>query len=192
KLMLSATFLTKPPPQRARTIIRNILIAFGILVVAMWVAVGFSIVTARRHALEDTNTQGRNLMIAFREEVAAILRGVEAESNVIAERVRSEGDGFDIHAWGEKNLLISPGAAHATLIGPDGNLKSTTFDPPYASTYFGDREHFRIHLDGKFHGLFIGPTVMGRLTSGHPIMALTRRVEGGGGAFLRVRECVVP
>src|SRR3984957_2906771 len=98
--MLSAIVTTNSPPRRARTIIRTILVVFGILVVAMWTAVGFSVFTARHHALEDANTEGRNLMIAFREEVAAILRGVEAQSNVIAERMRSDGDGFDLHAWG--------------------------------------------------------------------------------------------
>jgi hypothetical protein len=129
--MLPATALTNSPPRRARTIIRTILVAFGVLVVAMWAAVGFSVVTARQNALEDANSEGRNLMIAFREEVATILRGVEAQSNLIAERMRSDGDGFDLHAWGEKNVLISPGVAHATIIGPDGNLKSTTFPPPF-------------------------------------------------------------
>jgi hypothetical protein len=141
--MLSA--ILKNSPLRTRTIIGTILIVFGILVVAMWVAVGFSAVIARQHALVDANVEGRNLMIAFREEVATILRGVEAQTNLIVERMRSEGDGFDIRAWGEKNVLISPGVAHASIIGPDGHLKSTTFDPPYATTYFGDREHFRIH-----------------------------------------------
>src|SRR5580704_10340006 len=139
KLMLSAIVSTNSPSRRARTIVPTILIAFGILVVAMWVAVAFSVVTARQHALEDANSEGRNLMIAFREEVATILRDVEAQSNLIAERMRSEGDGFDLHAWGEKNVVISPGVAHATIIGPDGNIKSTTYDIPFSSLYLGDR-----------------------------------------------------
>jgi signal transduction histidine kinase len=189
--MLSATPLTTSPPRRARTIIRIILIAFGILVVAMWAAVGYSVVTARRNAIKDAQSEGRNLMIAFREEVATILRGVDAQSNLIAERMRSEGDSFDLHAWGEKNVLISPGMAHATIVGPDGNIKSTTYDLPSSSLYLGDREHFRIHLDGKFHGLFIGPTVLGRLTSGAPIMPITRRVEAEDGTFLGVVDILV-
>ena len=188
--MLSAIVLTNSPPRRAGTIIRTILIAFGILVVAMWTAVGFSVVTARRHALEDARSESRNLMIAFREEVATILRGVEAQSNLIGERMRSEGDGFDLHAWGENNVLISPGVAQATIIGPDGNLRSTTFDPPFTSTYFGDREHFRIHLDGKFHGLFIGQTVLGRLTPG-PVLPITSRVDAEDGTFLGVLNILV-
>jgi signal transduction histidine kinase len=188
--MLSAIVLTNSPPRRAGTIIRTILIAFGILVVAMWTAVGFSVVTARRHALEDARSEGRNLMIAFREEVATILRGVEVQSNLIGERMRSEGDRFDLHAWGENNVLISPGVAQATIIGPDGNLRSTTFDPPFTSTYFGDREHFRIHLDGKFHGLFIGQTVLGRLTPG-PVLPITSRVDAEDGTFLGVLNILV-
>jgi signal transduction histidine kinase len=188
--MLSATVSTNSPPHRARKIIRIILIAFGILVVAMWAAVGFSVVTARQHDLDDAHSEARNLMIAFREEVASILRGVEVQSNLIAERMRSEGDSFDIRAWGEKNVLVSSGMAQATIIGPDGNLKSTTFDPPFTSTYFGDRAHFRIHLDGKFHGLFIGQTVAGRLTNG-PILPISSRVEGKDGTFLGVLNILV-
>jgi len=129
-------------------------------------------------------------MIAFREEVATILRGVEVQSNLIGERMRSEGDRFDLHAWGENNVLISPGVAQATIIGPDGNLRSTTFDPPFTSTYFGDREHFRIHLDGKFHGLFIGQTVLGRLTPG-PVLPITSRVDAEDGTFLGVLNILV-
>ena len=156
----------------------------------MWAAVGFSLVTARQRALKDANSEGRNLMIAFREEVATVLRGVETQSHLIAERMRSEGAGFDLHAWGEKNVLISPGMAHATIVGPDGNLRSTTFDPPFTSTYFGDREHFRIHLDGKFRGLFIGQTVFGRLTT-NPILPISRRVDARDGTFLGVLNIVV-
>jgi signal transduction histidine kinase len=189
KLMLSAVS-TNSPTRRARTIVRTILIAFGVLVLAMWAVVGFSVITARQHDLDDAQAEARNLMIAFREEVATILRGVEAQSNVIAERMRSEGDGFDLHAWGKNNGLGAPGASQATMIGPDGNLKSTTFDPPYASTYFGDRPHFRIHLDGRFHGLFIGQTVFGRLTR-NPILPISSRVEGSDGTFLGVLNILV-
>lgn len=90
----------------------------------------------------------------------------------------------------KNNVLISPGVAEATIVGPDGNLKSTTFNPPFASTYFGDREHFQVHLDGKFHGLFIGHTVFGRLTT-RPILPISSRVEAADGTFLGVLNIVV-
>ena len=95
----------------------------------MWAVVGFSLVTSRQAALDDASSQGRNLMIAFREEVAFILRGVEGEMNLIAERMRRERDGFDLYAWGQENVLVSPGMAQATIIDPDGKLRSTTIEP---------------------------------------------------------------
>jgi signal transduction histidine kinase len=106
--------------------------------------------------------------------------------------MRSEGNGFNLRTWGEQNALVSPGAAQATIIGSDGYLKSTTYDDlPSSPLYLGDREHFRIHLDGKFHGLFIGPTVLGRLTSGQPIMPITRRVDAKDGTFLGVVDILI-
>ena len=77
--MLSAIVSTNSPSRRARTIVPTILIAFGILVVALWAAVGVSVVMARQSALDHAYSEGRNLMIAFREEVATILRGGDSK-----------------------------------------------------------------------------------------------------------------
>ena len=41
-------------------------------------------------------------MIAFREEIATILRGVEAESNVLADRMRRDPGQFDLYGWGRR------------------------------------------------------------------------------------------
>ena len=151
----------------------------------MWVVVGFSLVNSRDAALDDARSEGRNLMLAFRAEVAYILRSVEGEMNLLAERIRRERGDFDLYAWGQESVLVSPGVAQATIIGPDGKLITTTQEAHPASTDLGDREHFRIHLDGKFHGLFIGKTVIGR-TSGVPILPISRRVDAQDGTFLGV------
>jgi signal transduction histidine kinase len=168
-----------------RITIWTIIIVIGVLIVGMWVAAGFSLVTSRQATLAQASSEGRNLTIAFREEVAFILRGVEGETNLIAERMRRERGSFDLYAWGQENVLISPGIAQATIIGPDGQLRSTTIEPHPSSTDLSDREHFRVHLDGKFHGLFIGQTVIGRI-SGVPLLPISRRVDAEDGTFLGV------
>jgi len=118
EIMLSPTNLTKDPHSSVRRTIRSIVVVVAIVIVAMWTAVGFSLVTARQAALDDASLQGRNLMIAFREEIAFILRGVEGEMSLIAERMRRERDGFDLYAWSQQDVLVAPGMAQATLIGP--------------------------------------------------------------------------
>jgi signal transduction histidine kinase len=182
---LSRRFLAKVPRIEVRKTIRTIVIVIGILVLTMWATVGFSVVTERQGALSDARSEGHNLMIAFREEVAYILRGVEGEMNLLADRMRREGSGFDLYTWGQENVLIAPGVAQATIIDPNGKLTKTTLEAHPSSTDLGDREHFRVHLDGKFHGLFIGKTVVGRI-SGVPILPISLRVDAPGGAFLGV------
>jgi hypothetical protein len=151
----------------------------------MWATVGVSIVASRLVALADAHSEGRNLMIAFREEVASILRGVEGETSILAERPRRDAGGFDFYAWGQENIRMYPGLAQASIADPDGGLRRSTIEPHPDSVNIGDRAHFRIHLDGQFHGLFVGPTIIGRV-SGVGALPISRRVDADDGTFLGV------
>jgi diguanylate cyclase (GGDEF)-like protein len=183
--LLPSTILTKAPHDSVRTTIRTIIIVVAILIVALWAGVGFSLVTLRQTALDAAGSEGRNLMVAFREEIAHILRGIEGEMNVIMARMRRERGSFDLYAWGQESVLILPGLAQATIVDPDGKVRSTTIDRYPRPTDLSDRSHFRIHLDGKFHGLFIGQPIIARL-SGLSGLPVSRRVEAEDGTFLGV------
>jgi diguanylate cyclase (GGDEF)-like protein len=182
---LSETISAAAPRHSIRTTRRIIIIVLGILIVAMWARVGVALITFRQHAIEDASSQGRNLMIAFREQIAFILRGVDAEMSQIVRRMRREGDGFDLYAWGEQNVLVAPGVAQLTIAGPNGKLRQTTIDPHPRPIDLSDRPHFRIQLDGKFHGLYIGPPAVTQL-SGQHFFPISRRVEAEDGTFLGV------
>jgi hypothetical protein len=177
--------LTKVPAYFVRTTVGTIVIVIGLVIVVMWALVGLSIVTSRQTALDMASLEGRNLTIAFREEIASILRRVESESNLLADRMRREPGHFNLYAWGQENVLISPGMAEAAIADPDGKLRWSTIEPHPDSIDISDRAHFRIHLDERFHGLYIGKTVTGRI-SGLPALPMSRRVETHEGTFLGV------
>jgi diguanylate cyclase (GGDEF)-like protein len=172
-------------PSGARTTIRTIILVVGIVIVVMWVLVGFSLIGSRQTALGTANSEGRNLTIAFREEVAQILRGVEGETNLIAERMRRERGDFDLYAWGRKIEMVIPGLARAVIVNPDGTLRSATADLHAGSIDLSDRDYFRVHLDGKSDGLYIGQPIIGRIL-GVPVLPISRRVEAEDGTFLGV------
>jgi diguanylate cyclase (GGDEF)-like protein len=184
-LFLSATS-ANVPHQTVRKTIWTIVIVIGLLILAMWAIVSVSLITSRQAALDAANLKGRNLMIAFREEIALVLRGVEDETNLLAERLRREHGNFDLYAWGQENLVASQGIAQVTLIAPDGKLRSTTIEAHPSAIDLSDRAHFRIHLDGKFHGLYIGQSVIGRIAVGVPFLPISRRVDAEDGTFLGV------
>jgi diguanylate cyclase (GGDEF)-like protein len=183
--LMLPTNLTKATQPSIRTTIRSIVIVTAILIVAMWAAVSFSVVGSRQAALDDSGLEGRNLMVAFREDVAFIMRGVEGEMDLIADRMRRERNGFDLYAWNRTQVLVSPGLAQATIIDLDGKLRQTTIDPHPRPIDLSQRSHFQIHLDGKFHGLYVGQPAITQL-SGQPFLPISRRVDAEDGTFLGV------
>ena len=180
-----STLFPTDPRRRCRVTTIEI-VAVGIIVIlALWTAVAASITTAREAAMDRTRSEGRNLAAAFADELTHILGGVAGAMEIVAHRMRTAGGAFDIHAWAREIPLLSNATIHAGIIGPDGRLVSTTLDPAPEPIDLSDREHFRIHLDGRFQGIFIGKPVIGRVS---PQIAIhvTRRVDAEDGTFLGV------
>ena len=185
------TLFPTDPGRRCRATTIEI-VAVGIIVIlAMWTTVAASITTAREAAMDRTRSEGRNLAAAFADEITHILGGVAGAMEIVAQRMRTARGGFDIHAWAREIPLLSNATMQAGIIGPDGRLVSTTLDPAPEPIDLSDREHFRIHLDGRFQGIFIGKPVTGRVS--HQItINVTRRVDAEDGTFLGVVVFALP
>jgi signal transduction histidine kinase len=173
------------PRRRARTITREIVAVGIVIILAMWVMAGASIMAAREAALDRTRSEGRNLTVAFAEEVNHVLDGVTGAMEVIARRMRRAHGRLDIHEWASEIPLLSSATIQGAIIGPDGRLVSTTLDPAPQPLDLSDREHVRIHLDGRFPGIFIGKPVIGRV-SHKTTINVTRRVNADDGSFLGI------
>ncbi len=176
---------TRDPRRRAR-IITGEIIAVGIMIIAaMWVMAGASIMAAREAALDRTRSEGRNLAVAFAGGMTQILDDVAGAMEIIGQRIRAERGQFDIHDWAHAIPLLSSATIQAAIIGPDGKLLSTTLDPAPQPIDLSDREHIRAHLDGYFPGTFIGKPVIDRV-SGKTTINVTRRVDADDGSFLGI------
>jgi PAS domain S-box-containing protein len=180
-----STLFSTDPRRRCRVTTIEI-VAVGIIVIlAMWTIIAASITTAREAAMDRARSEGRNLAAAFADELTHILGGVAGAMENVAQGMRTAHGTFDIHAWTHEIPLLSNATIQAGIIGPDGRLVSTTLDPAPEPIDLSDREHFRIHLDGRFQGIFIGKPVTGRVS--HQItINVTRRVDAEDGTFLGV------
>jgi signal transduction histidine kinase len=184
------TSFTSDPRRRTRAIKLEIVVVGFVMLVAMWGMVISSIIAAQEAAMDHTRSEGRNLAIAFTDEVTRILTGVAGAMEVIAQHMREERGRFDIYAWAREIPLLSSATLQGAIIGPDGRLVSTTLDPAPQPIDLSDREHFRVHLDGGFHGIFIGKPLTGRVS--HRItINLTQRVDAEDGRFLGVVMCAL-
>ena len=169
----------------ARGTIWIIGLSVGLVIAAMWIAVTVSTVTSQRAAVHDAANDTLNLARAFSEEVTQLLSGVEGEINGLADRIRKTDGKFDLFAWGKDNLSATPGVTQVTFIGPDGWLRSTTFEQHPAPTNLSDRAHFLVQLDGHYQGLYFGQTIIGRL-AGVPLIPISRRINTADGSLVGV------
>src|SRR5712691_4676115 len=170
------------PCRRAKAIKRWIVVFSSLVILAMWGIVVETIISARETAMDHTHTEARNLAAAFADEVKHILDGVGAGMEVVADRMRAGRDLRDIYRDIPLPLLAT---IQGVVISPDGMLAATTLDPNPAPLDLSDREHFRVHLDGSFKGLFISKPVTGRVSHKTTIQ-VSQRVDGKDGRFLGV------
>jgi signal transduction histidine kinase len=173
------------PKDRARTLKYRIIGIGTLIILAMWAVVLVSIVSARETAMDRTRSEARNLALAFADEVNHVLDGVAGGMEIIAQRMRVAHGRPDIYAWAREIPLFSSATIQGAIIGPDRRLASTTLDPNPQPIDLSDREHFRVHLDRQFLGIFIGKPVTGRV-SHKVILNVTRRVDAEDGTFLGV------
>jgi Diguanylate cyclase, GGDEF domain len=182
---------TKAAHSRSGSTIRTIVVVVGVLLIFMWAAIALFIVSSRHSSIDDSRVKGRNLAIAFREEVGTLLRSADSDMSLIADAMKREGGTFDLYTWGQHNLLVSLGIARAIIIGPDGKLKSATYETHPGAVDLSDRDHFRVHLNDQSPNLYFGQTVVGRLAHGY-VIPISRRVDAADGTFFDVLVVLIP
>jgi PAS domain S-box-containing protein len=172
--------------QRRTELLIGAIVAAGLVfVLGLWTEVFSLIGSEQRTAIAHGRTDASNLSAAFQEEVSRELGSVASAMKLVAARMRTEPGVFDIREWASQIPLLSAATLRASIIGPDGQLQSTTPDPQPKPIDLSDREYFRIHLDGAHHGLFIGTPVLGRV-SGRPSIPISLRADAADGRFLGV------
>jgi len=171
--------------RRTALFIGAIIVAGVVFVIGLWTAAFVLIASEQRTAVVHARTDVANLSAAFQDEVTRVLDQVSGAMELVAQRMRAEPSAFDIHDWASQIQLMAAPIIQAAIIGPDGRLQSTTVEAHPKPIDLNDREHFRIHLDGTYRGLFISKPIVGRIT-GQVGLQVSKRVDAADGRFLGV------
>ncbi|MDE1931964.1 MAG: PAS-domain containing protein [Alphaproteobacteria bacterium] len=161
------------------------------ILLVLWTLAVLSNVNARRVALENAARQADNLSAAFADEVSRTVTDIVGTMKVVAEKIVAHHGKISVYDMRRNIARTSNGVVQAAFIGPDGWMRSTTAEPHPAPLNLGDREHFRVHVDGAHPGLFISKPVTGRVSKQVTIQ-LTQRIEDASGKFLGVLVFSVP
>jgi PAS domain S-box-containing protein len=171
--------------QRARSQIYIILTIGPCVTVLLWLIMFVVIETERRAAIDHARSEAGNLSAAFESEVSQTLNSVARAMANVAEHMRAAHGDFDMHDWAKELPMLAAATIQGAILGPNGMLLSTTLEPHVAPVDLSDREHFRVHLDGRFHGIYVSKPLIGRVT-GQTVLQMSQRVDAADGTFLGV------
>jgi len=171
---------------RPGTGFRNSIIAAGAaLIVLIWAAALALVWSERVDAVHDAERNALNLTLAFSEQIARSLTGINEAMDFLEADYKRSGAAFDLYDWAKRQRTVAGLESHISIAGPDGYLKATSLVPGVPGVYIGDREHFRVHLSGNSGMLYVSKPVIGRQTKQWTI-EVTRRMDNPDGSFAGV------
>jgi diguanylate cyclase (GGDEF)-like protein/PAS domain S-box-containing protein len=172
-----------PAPYANAIALRRLVAAFSIaIVLAVWALIVTLVITQRAAATDQIRIEATNLAAAFEEQVRHVLDGIAGVADMIGNHFKADGANFQTETWTSQIPQIAATTIQISILGPDGRLVASTLDPHPAPTDLSDREHFRVPRDEPAVGLFIGKTVVGRVSHRMTIQ-VSKRLERADGSF---------
>jgi len=156
---------------------------FGLAIIPIcWIGFAYQLSVERTKAIDTAIERGASLARLFEDATVRLIKGVDQTLLLLRQAYEENPAHFDLRDWAGRASLFSDVTTQGGLIGPDGYLKSTTYEYTGAPIYLGDREHFQVQVDAKSDDLFIGKPVTLR-ASGKLSIQLTRRLRKPDGSF---------
>ncbi|MGB8182602.1 MAG: ATP-binding protein [Stellaceae bacterium] len=175
----------------ARRLKLGLMAAVAAILLIMWALAVLSNVNARHVAVENAGREADNLSAAVADDVNRSMNDLSGTMSLVAEQVAARHGNLNLYDIRDRIPRMSSAIVQASVIGPDGRLRSTTTEPHPAPIDLSDREHFRVHLDGAYEGVFISKPVADRVSKQVTIQ-LSQRIEDANGRFLGVLVFSIP
>ncbi len=159
---------------------RAIAVLAAVIVIGTMLLLGSVAIEQREAAEERAWNDVDNLSGAFEEQVYRVVDDVRGAIDLLKLRFTVEGTAFNLVDWAQRIPEFATSTVQIAYVGPDGKLLATSLSRNPQHIDLSDREHIRVQLTGEQKGLFIGKTVIGRV-SGQPTIQVTDRNNDADG-----------
>ena len=153
----------------------------GLLVAAIVVSTNYAVNDGRERRIEAAVRDSQNIAFLIRANFERVVESIDLQ---IDEFLRGYGVGRSEEEMQEffQTRRYPASVVQVAVADAEGLLVASNLRYPVERISVADREHFRVHADGKVVGTFISKPVRGRV-SGLWTLNITRALRDGGGRF---------
>lgn len=144
----------------------------------LWLAVIYQIRREEHEALHEAQVNLANLNRAFAEHSAKTIQGADQVARFLRaeyQENQEKGAQFDVASFLNRQGMVETDYQLLSIIDAQGWVAYSS--QPFQRVDLRDREHFRVHAEGREDRLFISKPVLGRV-SGKWSIQVTRPIRG--------------
>lgn len=146
-----------------------------LLVLLVWLAILPTVRDAHEIAVKDSEREGQILTAVIAEQVSRAISAIDYTVSFVAQDFSERREPDRLKRLVESGGVRMDNLVLLSVVDDKGLLIQTNRGPTIPPVDLSDREHIRVHLDGRAKGMFVGKPVRGR-ASGQWSIQLTRAV----------------
>ncbi len=159
--------------------------AILVFLVINWAGVFILAENTAQKEIERSYTSSQQYSLQSAEQVARTIDQIQSLIDLSAYQISRYGAAVALKNLANAGAFATKPFVQVAFVDTDGFIVATDAGLDLLRTDLRDREHIRVHLEGKIEGLYIGAPVLGRV-SGKWSIQFTRRVHDRGGQFIGI------